>query len=499
MPQSLLAPPAHLRALAWVHLEAGVREQLGQATWDELRQTAGGPSEVPDPFEPFPAAAFATALRLLDERHGRGDGALVRDAGRWWAAAWARDYRTLTRRLRGQPRRAAMVLASEVLPWLLDEPEAAALHDTGPTSIVLQARGPLPPAFVLGLLEGFLALAGVEGITVARQGERLAASWERAAPAESPAAMLVRLVRWPYLAAAVAPVVLGAALAWGHGAFDAPLLALTLASVVAFQLATNAAGDWFDRRADTANPTPTPFSGGSRVLQRGAMAPRALLALAGGLYALGIAGGLFLALNLQAQAGTGFATVLGLGVAGAAFGVLYTAPPVRLAHRGLGELAVGLGFGPLLVAGTFLVQSIAAGQGSAVPLDVLAFSLPLGALVAAALIIHEVPDAPWDALAGKRTLVVRLGPEGAVHAIALLLGFAYASLALAALAFAAWPTLLALLTAPFAVRAWRHLRAHHASPYRLVPANMTAALLPPVTGLLLAGGIVLARLVSTGV
>lgn len=493
------APQGMVRGLGWQYLRAAWAAELGEQGWASLAGEAGAPGQGRlDPFARFPLASFQRALVGLDARLGTGDGAVMREAGRRFAAQWARQYRSLARQVRGDPRRALEVLCDEVLPWLLDRPGAARVTDAGPAGVLARLPPELPEPFALGLLEGVVQATGVEGARVARDGERVAVAWEAAAAADArpgPVALLARAVRAPFLAASLVPVLLGAALAWKDGFLSLEHLGLTLLGVASFHLASNAANDYFDHRsrADEANLTPTRFSGGSRVIQRGLLSARAVLAIAAALYGLGAAVGLHIAFRLQGEQGAGLAEVLGLGVLGFLLGVLYSAPPARLAHRGLGELAVGLGFGPLLVAGSYLVQRAAAGAGAAVSLEALAYGVPLGALIAAVLYINQFPDRPWDARAGKRNLVVRLSPRRAVDGYAALLALAYASIAAAAVLFRAWPVLLALLTAPLAVRAWLLLRRHHAQPYELLPANAATLAVHLATGLLLLGGIVLVR------
>jgi 1,4-dihydroxy-2-naphthoate octaprenyltransferase len=109
-------------------------------------------------------------------------------------------------------------------------------------------------------------------------------------------------------------------------------------------------------------------------------------------------------------------TILWFGLAGVALGILYSAPPVQLSTRGLGEAAVGIGFGVLPVTGAAWLQS------SDAALSALLLSLPVACWVMAILLINEVPDQAADAAAGKRTLVVRLGqPRTAVLYILLQL------------------------------------------------------------------------------
>src|ERR1700736_5435797 len=98
------------------------------------------------------------------------------------------------------------------------------------------------------------------------------------------------------------------------------------------------------------NFTPTKVSGGSRVLQYGLVNMRQMMTLAAVFYAVAIIVGLV----LVAISGLG---LLWLGVAGVLISFFYTAPPLRLVHRWLGELCVALGFGPIMVLGGFFVQS----------------------------------------------------------------------------------------------------------------------------------------------
>ncbi|MCA1813802.1 MAG: prenyltransferase [Halobacteriales archaeon] len=478
-----MEPSGDVRVLAWHHLEQVARQHVPD--WDALRAQRGWPDlRAADPFDLRPIGPYLDARRAIAERIGAGP------LGRGLARAWARAYRSAVRQCQGEPGKLLALYCSEVRPWLLGAPPGAL--DAGPASIVADVPG--ADAVDEGLLAGLAEAAGARDVRVAAEGARLTVTWERAARRTSPWAALVRAARPGWWPATLVPVLIGAALAWKDEFFDPFFLGLCGAGALAFTVGTNLANDWFDHRSrsDEGNLTPTPFSGGSRVIQEGLLSPRAVLGLAGLAYAAGAAIGLAIALQLQAQHGTGLAQVLGLGVAGFALGFLFSAPPVHLAHRGLGELAVGLGFGPLVTAGTYLVLRIAGSGGPVVTPEAWLLGVPVGALVAATLLVQEFPDAPWDARAGKRTLVVRLR-ERAVLGYALLLALTYASIALAALLFRAWPVLLALLTLPLAIQAWRGLRAHHAQPYRLVPTNVRAIALHLATGLLLSAGLLLSR------
>ncbi|HEX9817031.1 MAG TPA: prenyltransferase, partial [Candidatus Thermoplasmatota archaeon] len=172
-------------------------------------------------------------------------------------------------------------------------------------------------------------------------------------------------------------------------------------------------------------------------------------------------------------------TILWLGLAGFLLGFLYTAPPARLAHRGVGELAVAVGFGPLIVLGAYFVQTQTFSNTA------LLASLPIGALIAAVLYINEFPDKDGDARVGKRTLIVRLPARAAVWGYHTLLTVAYVTILIGAI-LGAFPvyTLAALLTVPLAVKASIILNRNYRFPYRLIPANAFTILVHLTTGIL---------------
>ena len=206
-----------------------------------------------------------------------------------------------------------------------------------------------------------------------------------------------------FFTASVLPVVVGtAAGAKLTGILYGTAFALALASVVCVHASVNVFNDVFDAKSgvDQANAERIhPFTGGSRFIQNGVMNGGEMVTLAFAL--LGVGG--LLGAVLFALKG---ATVLLFGAIGIALGILYSLPPVQLAGRGLGEIAVAIGFGVLPVVGGAWLQA------GAFTAQALLLSLPLGCWVAAGLIANEVPDADTDAAAGKRTLVVRLSPGG---------------------------------------------------------------------------------------
>jgi 1,4-dihydroxy-2-naphthoate octaprenyltransferase len=291
--------------------------------------------------------------------------------------------------------------------------------------------------------------------------------------------------RLPFLTATIVPVFLGLAAAAYDRHFSLGLAALTLLGAVAVHLGLNVTNDIFDTLSgvDEVNFTPTKFSGGSRVLQYGLVSLRQMIALAAVFYAVAI----IIGLVLVANSGLG---LLWLGVAGVLISYFYTAPPLRLVHRGLGELCVALGFGPIMVLGTYFVQT------NRYALRPLILSIPVAILVMLILYANEVPDRFADAKAGKRTLVVRMQPAAVIRGYAAAAAVAYL-VVIAGVVFGVlpWPTLISLLTIPLAYQTWKGLKAHYDSPYQLMSYLGKNVNLHLFTGVLLVIGVLLGILV----
>lgn len=204
-------------------------------------------------------------------------------------------------------------------------------------------------------------------------------------------------------------------------------------------------------------------------------------AIAGTFYLLAIAIGLLIVALRDSR-------VLLFGISGMALAWYYHGGSVRLSYRGLGELAVAIAYGPVIVCGTYFVQ---AGFLTA---PLIHASLALGILVSAFLWINQFPDYRADRAAGKRNLVVRLGPNTSATVFTALLTTGYFWLALAALSYEpARGMLWGLTGAVPAIFAARRLLIYSEDVANLVPAQ--AACL--ASFVLMALGTGLGYLVST--
>jgi len=192
--------------------------------------------------------------------------------------------------------------------------------------------------------------------------------------------------------------------------FDSGRFWLGYAALFFLEVATVLANDYFDYESDRQNRNAGPFTGGSRVLVDGKLSfgeVRRGIFLAFGVSSLLLC---YLLTTAPDPAPLGVSLLV---LAALALG--YTVPPLKLSHRGLGELVVALTHSIGVVLPGYLLQ----GGDLHDPLPWL-LSLPLGLAVLPAIVLSGVPDYDADAAAGKNTLVVKLGIRGALIAATLL-------------------------------------------------------------------------------
>jgi len=284
-----------------------------------------------------------------------------------------------------------------------------------------------------------------------------------------------------FLTIALAGCLLGFATAL-ETAFSWPLALLTLFLAIAAQAGVNVFNDYYDHLngTDAANVDRLfPFTGGSRFIQNGVMSPRQTLLYGLVLFAGVIAGGLWL---IETR-GTG---LFWIGLAGLLIGWAYSAPPLKLNSRGLGEACVAAGF-LLIVAGADFVQR------GALSLNPWLIGLPYALLVTNILYINQFPDRAADIQAGKLHWVARLEPGVAARGYWLILAAAVVTLLwLVASGWLPALALVSLLAVLPALKAGRMLSQHADEPAQLAPAlqmTIVAAHLQPVLlGLVLALG-----------
>lgn len=277
------------------------------------------------------------------------------------------------------------------------------------------------------------------------------------------------------LPAALAPVIVGIALAYRDGDFSAlPALAAAVGALL-IQIGVNLANDYFDYvkgvdAADRAGPT--------RVTQSGLIPPGQ------------VKRGMFFTFALAALVGVylvvvGGWPILAIGVASVVSAVAYTGGPWPLGSHGLGDLFVFIFFGLAAVIGTYYVQAV-----RLTPLVVVA-AIPMGTLATAILVVNNLRDIETDRRAGKRTLAVIVGPQVTRWEFGLLFAIAYATPPLLWLAGATSPwVLVPWLSLPLALQLVRMIFGGVSGP-ALNKALAETARLELVFGVLFAVGLIL--------
>jgi 1,4-dihydroxy-2-naphthoate octaprenyltransferase len=274
------------------------------------------------------------------------------------------------------------------------------------------------------------------------------------------------------LPAAVAPVLVGTALAGFGGVFHPLRLVAALLGALFIQVGTNLSNDYSDaRRGADAEDRLGPV----RVTAGGLVPPKQVLVATYVSFGLAVVAGAY----LIAVAGW---QLLLVGAASILAGVLYTGGPRPYGYEGLGELFVFLFFGVVAVAGSFFVQV------KHLQWEAFALAVPVGLLAAAILVVNNVRDIDSDRRAGKRTLAVRLGRERArtLFAATVYLAFLLAPVTWLLGPLRAW-VLLPWLTVPLAARIVRAVRNRTDGPSLNQALAQTGMLQLAFCGLLCAG------------
>jgi 1,4-dihydroxy-2-naphthoate octaprenyltransferase len=260
---------------------------------------------------------------------------------------------------------------------------------------------------------------------------------------------ITMLLRLPFLTVTIGAVLLGSAFAtWSTGRFHPFYFFLTLLGACFFHIATNVANDYFDFKsgADAANISGTvPFSGGSRMLLEGFVSPNEALIVSLSFAVAGSAIGLHL--NFVSEGNV----ILIIGILALFFVYSYNGFPFKLVNKGLGEIAIFLAWGPLIVLGSYYVQA-----GSFQSYWPLVVSVPSGIMTTLVLLINEFADRDADRSVGRKTWVIMFGFTKSLHIYLFLALSCYTIVGLGIL-FGGWPlwSLLVMITLPFSFMAFK--------------------------------------------
>ncbi len=253
------------------------------------------------------------------------------------------------------------------------------------------------------------------------------------------------------LPAALAPVLVGTALAATEGTFRPLTFVAAMLGAVFIQIGTNLSNDYSDaRRGADAEDRLGPV----RVTAGGLVPPRQVLVATYVAFGMAVLAGAY----LIATAGW---ELLLVGAASILAGVLYTGGPRPYGYEGLGEVFVFLFFGVVAVSGSYFAQV------ERLTWEAFVLAVPVGLLASAILVVNNVRDLETDRRAGKRTLAVRLGRPRARTLYAAMVYGAFACAPVPWLAgsdeLSAW-LLLPLPALPLAVPVVRTVRTRTDGP-----------------------------------
>jgi 1,4-dihydroxy-2-naphthoate octaprenyltransferase len=299
----------------------------------------------------------------------------------------------------------------------------------------------------------------------------------QAAPSASGVRIWLMAARVRTLPAAIAPVLVGTALAgWLH-VFHPLRFVAALVGAIFIQVGTNLSNDYSDARrgADTEDRL-----GPVRVTAGGLVPPQQVLVATYASFGVAVLAGVYLIVVAGWQ-------LLLVGAASILAGVLYTGGPKPYGYEGLGELFVFLFFGIVAVAGSFFVQV------RHLNWEAFALAVPVGLLAAAILVVNNFRDTDSDRRAGKRTLAVRLGRPRtrALYAAIVYIAYLLAPVTWIFGPMKAW-MLLAWLTLPLAAEIVRTVRNRTDGP-SLNQALAHTGMLQLAFCMLLSAGLLLSR------
>ena len=197
------------------------------------------------------------------------------------------------------------------------------------------------------------------------------------------------------MTAAIAPVLLGSALAYYEGAFDIIIFFVILIAACLIQIGTNLTNDLFDyiKGADNNDRL-----GPKRAMQAGLILEPEMKRAIFIVFSLSICFGFYLAL-------LGGWIIVGIGLLSILFAILYTGGPYPLAYNGLGDIFVFIFFGLIAVSGTYYLYT------DYFSINSFILGSSAGCLATAILVVNNLRDVDNDKEYGKNTLAVYFGKK----------------------------------------------------------------------------------------
>lgn len=207
-------------------------------------------------------------------------------------------------------------------------------------------------------------------------------------------------------------VSVGTLLAAEVGPISWPWFIATAVGIVFFHAAANVINDYFDTKNEIDTPDAPTAKYRPQPIILGILTPREVLIFAIILFTTTAAIGFIIAFVRSWH-------IIWIGMLGLATAIFYTAGPVKFKYRALGEIAVFLMWGPLMVSGAYAVQI------QTLSLKPLLISIPFGILVALVLFANNMRDIAFDSQQNVKTVSIMVGLKNSFLIFAGLILAAY--------------------------------------------------------------------------
>lgn len=274
--------------------------------------------------------------------------------------------------------------------------------------------------------------------------------------------------------ASTIPMLIATALAYNKDkALEWGWIVLALVGIYLIEIGKNAVNEFVDYWTGVdrfvAKDKRNPFSGGKKTIIDGKLSMLETAIIAFITLAAAFFIGLYIAIAREPN-------VFWIGMIGGFLAVFYSLPPFKFNYTGLGEAAVGLSFGPLIVAGMYVMLT---GELS---FNVALIGLPLAFLIVNVLWINQYPDYEADIAGGKRNWLVRIGKEKGIKVYAILYVGAYLSIIAIAIVSGNYYWLLGLLSIPIAIQSVLTAARNINSFPQFLAANAKTVMIYQITG-----------------
>ncbi|WP_026486144.1 prenyltransferase [Caldanaerobius polysaccharolyticus] len=275
--------------------------------------------------------------------------------------------------------------------------------------------------------------------------------------------------------ASTVPMAVAGAYAYGQtGRFSLLWFAVSVIGIYLIEIGKNALNEIVDYESGVDRfikpENTTPFSGGKKTIVQGKLTVKEVKVIALLTMLAACAIGLIIVLFREPS-------VIWIGISGVLISAFYSIPPFKLCYNGLGEIAVGVTFGPLITSGMYLVLT------HQLNTYVLLLSLPIGFLVTNILWINQFPDYEADAKGHKYNWLVRLGKKKGVKVYATLYIATYISLIVLSVVGKNPLWLLGFITLPLVIQSVNIANKFYDDIPRLIRANAKTVQVYQITGL----------------